>query len=250
MWITWIFLYISSISIESTNNDLIYGLKSIQHPNINITGLTITSLNYNRHGNIPDWIDFIFGSKALYYNKTYTSFTTWEGKARARTPIQPGEVEYAHDIVKQKLTTVLDSKPHASSAQFFNNPTCSLELLGFMQLDRTYPFFRSHKLIEPIINTATLHVLSSEVVCLYRVMYENWRMESVAVKVHFWSIIFYCPSFTRELCNEINDKMKGKEKQEFAMMIEMKADEETMIRNSFIGSIYDKKTDPNQFNIG
>jgi hypothetical protein len=148
--------------------------------------------NHNRT-NESAWIDGVFGSKAIFYQRAGTS------------------------AIREKNTTsgLMNFKKAFTLPSYVSRSECSFELLGFVALNRELPFETANR-ENLIIGDAMMHIsgTSSTWNCFYRPMYEVWRMNK-----SFWQVFFYCPSHNNTMCTE-NDEMKSGRKLDGEMLFQ------------------------------
>ena len=157
-----------------------------------VTNLTITSVLYNPTSHVSDWVDKIFGSKAIINKKN----------------------DYGYDLGPQPLT---DSEIADRYSRFHRNfvlpnyalwPACSLEFLGFVLHSEDGPFNPSLRYGGFVGNaTVVIKERSIDWNCFYRPVYENWREEKNYSKPNYWGVIFYCPSPNFTECDNLEQNI-------------------------------------------
>lgn len=193
-----VILYIigNLIISQSTN------ITSIQTMNVDLTGLTVSSLVFNHDQRLPSWIQHILGEKSVYFAANGTHY---QGPSSGRA-VDDYEADMAHQAVMKEFQLPKDAM----------KPLCSIEILGFVYLDRNWPFFRARRQIGPLLGQGKLNVpmLSGYTPCYYRALYENWRPESDRASPNHWSTVFYCPIHDQLWCSsfiEANTKQSSVE---------------------------------------
>jgi hypothetical protein len=146
-----------------------------------IKDFSILSFRRNVMGtNKSDWIDGIFGSKAIFYERTGSAF-----------------VEKNVTLSRNNFENFFQLPSYVSRSE------CSFELLGYVALNRAPPF-EMHNRGSLIIGDAKMSLTGSSSTwnCFYRPMYETWRNNR-----SFWQIFFYCPAHDNTMCTS-NSEMK------------------------------------------
>ena len=162
----------------------------LTRPTINEEAVSITAFAFYESGYTHDWVNSIFGSRAVYFNHTGSS------AAKAKLNFQ-----------------------HAFSwLALPSRPLCSIELLGLARLGRYPPFIirKNFDDVKARLGNATLHTLlpkwkvpslsyntshwpdemrDASILpwkCYYRVLQSNRRISDY--DDGFWLVLFYCPA--------------------------------------------------------
>jgi len=174
-------------------------LTSLLQFNVNASALTITGLQYNPSPVPSEWVERIFGGRAIFYQKNLGPPRT----ALSRKELMLEEIEWRTQNVRKKWFL----------PEYAVWPLCSIELLGYARLEKSSPFTykdRNGKAIP--IGNATLQIDSSGMDwnCFYRPLWENWRAESEATNPNFWAVMFYCPAPNQEVSCDSYEKFIAK----------------------------------------
>jgi hypothetical protein len=170
-------------------------LLSLTSLSINRSGLSIASLKYNPTAPHSDYIDYVFGHKAIHIDIKFAYYTpTWE---RA-------------DVFEAKYDHFLEQvRSRVNASHYLRRPKCSLELLGYSLLDVHEPFSSRTKVDKPAIGYGEvvfmgLHTVGDlRVDCIFRGLHEQWLMETAEAPPNYWSTIFYCPIKRQSACDAI-----------------------------------------------
>lgn len=157
-----------------------------------VDNLTITSVLYNPTSHVSDWVDKIFGSKAIINKKN----------------------DFGYDLGPQPLS---DSEIIDRFSRFHRNfalphyalwPVCSLELLGFVLNSEDGQFSPSIR-YGAFVGNATVIIEDRQIDwnCFYRPVYENWREEKNYSKPNYWGVMFFCPSPNSTQCSNLEQSI-------------------------------------------
>lgn len=142
---------------------------------MNPRGLSIFSFRRNFVGrNESDWVERLFGPKAIF--------------------------NISEDEGGPKLPELREMFRNAFHLKFpVKKPACSMELLGFVRIDKEEPFTLSSRL-KQILFVGEAEVVMNDSfekwTCMYRSMTENWRNS-----YSYWPIFFYCPALSDAICS-------------------------------------------------
>jgi hypothetical protein len=202
---------------------------SVSRMKVDLTGLTVASFVFNHDHRLPAWVQYIIGDKSVYYAADATHY---QGASSTRA-VDAQEASIAHQAVIKELDLPIEA----------TKPLCSVEILGYVNLDKRWPFFRAQRMIGPLLGQGRLSTPSfstNDTTCYYRALYENWRPESDRANPNHWSTVFYCPIYSQSLCNgliEANTK-----KTEVSMTLTFTANQTTW-SNDFTARISNPRID-------
>lgn len=172
-------------------------------PEINHTGLSVTSIVYNDKPTSIPWLSKIIGDESVFINPMQYPF--WKHNKRQIFPL---EALNSISLNGSRL------KPNISNSEY--NAKCSFEILGFTGVQSNDPrlenFLREHKDRSPIFgkarldnlitNDSHLELLSNSVPCYYRALHTKWS------KPFHYAIVTYCPITEISHCNRINQQLQ------------------------------------------
>ena len=171
--------------------------------------LTMSSVLYNPTNHVSAWVDKIFGSKAIFYPRSGVDGT-----------LEVKELSDYEIHERSENFRVKFSMPY-----YAEWPSCSVELLGFVQQNELGPF---NSLIREdlYIGNAKLVVKKRGIdwKCFYRVLFENWREDMKYSEPNYWAVLFYCPSPTLQACNAVENLLRNDTKPENSMKKTMRED--------------------------
>lgn len=160
--------------------------------------LTITSVLYNPTNHVSDWVDKLFGSRAVFHQ-------AYIDEIRG----------ISYDVGKEPL----DDEEIFQRTQRFRNeflmpnyalrPGCSVDLLGYVHVSDEGQFNPSLRLrSKAFVGRATLTIEKRSIKwgCYYRPVYENWRTEKSYSSPNYWAVIFYCPSPSLTACESVEGR--------------------------------------------
>jgi hypothetical protein len=157
-----------------------------------VTNLTITSVLYNPTSHVSDWVDKIFGSKAIINKKNDYGYNL------GPRPLTDSEIVDRYIRFKRNFAL-----PHYALW-----PACSLEFLGFVANSEDGQFSPSIRYGAFVGNaTVVIKERSIDWRCFYRPVYENWREEKNYSKPNYWGVIFFCPSPNSTECSNLEQSM-------------------------------------------
>lgn len=157
-----------------------------------VLNLTMTSIIYNPTSHMSEWVDKIFGSKGIFYEKNAQNIMD-------EKDLTADEINYRSRHFKSRF----------SLPNYAIRPSCSIELLGFVKVDELGDFTSKIRR-ELFIGDATLKIQRRSILwkCFYRVLFENWRRDTKNAEPNFWSVLFYCPAPNIEACRILEGKLK------------------------------------------
>jgi len=163
----------------------IYHHQSIPLPNLNFTGLSVTSILFNPQPKVSDWIDRMFGSKFYF-------------KPRQKN-IMKFEAEY--------VNTAIYRRQHLLPEQNELWPSCSIEILGYVRLHEHPMLQRRNKFKEPLVGHGQLSFFTNTKFnwnCYYRVSYGWFDDYKGNVDQGYWPVVFYCMAPNSFMLDESN----------------------------------------------
>lgn len=158
--------------------------------------LTITSVLYNPTNHVSDWVDTLFGSKAII-NQAYIDDTLGILYDVGKEPLNHEEIFYRSQRFREKFSL----PPYALW------PGCSVDLLGYVHLSDEGPFtpsLRAKVFVGKAILTIEKRSMNWD--CYYRPVYENWRTEKNYSSPNYWAVVFFCPSPYLDDCEAIESR--------------------------------------------
>ena len=159
---------------------------------INDDALSISAVQFNPlFVKAPKWTEYNLGNSSIHFrHDSDTAIIEIEGW-------EP--FDYKKSIFFDKgmisLYEHLTQDPDA----------CSFEVLGYGKLGVSEPLLSTFRIQRPSFGVAYLELPGHgrSVKCMYRAMYENWRMEMDESAPHFWPMLFYCPIVDVLLCTNL-----------------------------------------------
>jgi hypothetical protein len=180
-------LYLDLSTFAFLNSDS----NSVEEINPHNWTITVTSFQYNHHSKPSEWVERIFGSKAVYFApKSYQEVLN-------DRPLSSDEILQRHERVRE----------------MFNFPTtgvwpsCSIDILAYANIDVSAPLTEASRYQAPSFGPAILRLLhlSRSITCYYRGLYENWRYHSYITKPNFWTVVIYCPIQNVSTCRKLDE---------------------------------------------
>jgi hypothetical protein len=169
-------------------------LLSLTSLSLNRSELSIASVRYNPTESRSDFIDYVFGGKAVHIDTNFREFRS----TSLKLDVFDEKYDHFQELVRSRV----------NASRYLQRPKCSLELLGYSRLEIHEPFTARKRLEEPAMGYADLALIELygfgdlHVDCIYRSLYEHWLPENPDFGPNYWSTVFFCP-MKMKACNSI-----------------------------------------------
>ena len=164
-----------------------------------VSQFTVSSVSYNPSHGASDWVDRMFGSKAVFYQKHLEHYDLGD------RPLTDAEIDDRSEIFWK----------HFQLPAYALWPACSVDALGYVFESEDGDFTPDLR-NTPFVGKAMLKIgkRSLNWRCFYRPVYENWREERRYSGPNYWAVLLYCPAPNQSACNRLEESIIS-EKEEY-----------------------------------